>query len=63
MIAFRRITLLERIKRLSPSYRRKREEAMKEALRYLVKNPSEPCMVEGGLIPDGYGYKPPSYPF
>lgn len=64
MIAFERMGLLERIKRvLSPSYRRKRDAEMKEALRYLVENPGVPCMVDGEIIPDGYGYNPPRYPF
>lgn len=56
--SFERISLLERLKRLSPAYRRKKEQEAKEAIRWLVEHPEAPCFVNGVPVPDGYGPPP-----
>lgn len=48
-------TMLEKIKRLWPPYRRKREAETKTMIRWLVENPDEPCVISGHFIPHGYG--------
>lgn len=59
MIAFQPMSLTERVKRFfSPAYRRRRDAEMKEAIRELVKNPDAPCMIDGVIIPNGYGESP-----
>ena len=55
MIAFRRRTLLERLLRLIPAYRRKQDEETAAAIRGLCADPSLPCEIEGEYIPDGFG--------
>jgi hypothetical protein len=56
MIEFRPRTLRDRFWRLvSPTRRRRQDAALEEAIRKLVEDPSLPCMVEGRVIPDGYG--------
>lgn len=55
MIAFRQTTFIERIKRLWPAYRRRRDAEMREAIRLLVSDPALPCTVGSVLIPHGYG--------
>jgi hypothetical protein len=50
VIAFNRRTLLGSIMRLWPSYRHAQDEAMRDAIKHLVENPREPCMVDGKLI-------------
>ena len=55
MIAFNRMSFLERAKRfVSSEYRDKKERESKEAIRWLVKNPSAPCSIEGIVIDNGY---------
>lgn len=63
MISFQPMSITERIKRLWPPYRRRREAEMKEAILHLLRNPSEACMVGGTIIPHGYGYPDPCDPF
>ena len=41
-----------------PAYRRRRDAALREAIRELVQDPSLPCMIEGRVIPNGYGGNP-----
>lgn len=55
MITFKEMSLAERIKRLWPSYRRRRDAEMKEAIRYLVKHPEAPCVIGTTFIAHGYG--------
>lgn len=55
MIAFGPRTLTESIKRLWPPYRRRKDEEMREAISKLVRNPDLPCMVDGYLVPHGFG--------
>lgn len=55
MIAFRPMNLAERIKRLWPAYRHRRDEEMREAIKWLIQNPDAPCTIDGHLVKDGYG--------
>ncbi len=55
MIVFTQMGIMERIKRFWPAYRRRRDDEMKAAIRYLVRNPEVPCTVGGHFIPNGYG--------
>jgi hypothetical protein len=56
MIYLRQWTLLERLMRwLSPAYRARQDAATREAIRRLVDDPSEACMIGDRLIPNGYG--------
>lgn len=56
MVSFCRGSLLEQIKyRISPSYRAKVDAQTKEAIKFLIKYPDTPCVVDGYLIPHGYG--------
>jgi hypothetical protein len=55
MISFRKRTLKEQFLRLFPYYRKKQDDALREAIRALVKDPSLPCEIEGQFIPDGFG--------
>lgn len=54
MIVFRERTLLERVKRLWPPYRRRRDAAMLAALKQLCANPEMPCQIGPHHIPNGY---------
>lgn len=38
-----------------PARRRERERKTREYIRFLVMNPSEPCVIGGHYIPHGYG--------
>ena len=63
MIEFRPRTLRERFWRLvSPTRRRRQDAALEEAIRELVGDPSLPCMIEGRVIPNGYGTAPVMLP-
>lgn len=55
MVQFRPMSLLERLKRLSPKYRARKDGEMRAAIRFLVEHPSEPCVVGDTFIPDGFG--------
>ena len=55
MIEFRRRTLGERVMRLWPPYRRRQDEALRKAIEKLMGQPWRPCLVDGVLIPNGYG--------
>lgn len=58
MLAFRPMTLSERVKRaLSPSYRQRMEAETKAAIRELVAHPERPCVIGDELVPDGYGVR------
>jgi hypothetical protein len=46
---------LERLLRLWPPYRRRRDAELREAIERLVADPSLPCMVGDRYIPNGYG--------
>jgi hypothetical protein len=61
MITFKERTLLDSIKRLWPSIRRKQDAELKEAIRYLVKHPEAPCVIGSYFVANGYGHdiKPP----
>jgi ribosomal protein L37E len=55
MIELRERTLLESIRCLWPPYRRRQDAKLKEAIRRLVQNSDEPCIVGGELISNGHG--------
>jgi hypothetical protein len=55
MIAFHRASIWQRLVRLWPARRRQQDADMAAAIAYLVDNPDAPCVVEGQLIPHGYG--------
>lgn len=56
MISFSRRGIFESIKYwLLPSYRKRCDDALRERIKYLMDHPEEPCMVEGNLVPNGYG--------
>lgn len=55
MIRFKKMSLLERVKRLNPRYRKRREAELERVIRELVADPSLPCEIEGEVIPDGDG--------
>jgi hypothetical protein len=56
MIEFRPLTACERFSRLIwPPYRRRKEAAMEDAIRRLVDDPSLPCVIDGRVVPNGYG--------
>ena len=55
MIQLRERTLRQRLTRLWPPARRRQDAALEAAIRKLVDDPSLPCMVDGVLIPHGYG--------
>jgi hypothetical protein len=59
MIHLKSMTLRKRLLCLVwPAYRRRHDAALREAIRALVQDPSLPCMIEGRLIPNGYGANP-----
>ena len=56
MIEFQMMTSRSRLLRLVwPPYRRRQDEALREAIRVLVENPRLPCVIGGTLVPDGFG--------
>ena len=55
MFIFSRMTLWERVRRLSPTYRKRRDAEMYAAFQELCRNPDMPCMIGGAYIPNGYG--------
>lgn len=55
MFVFTEMSLLEKIKRLYPPYRRRRDEAMLAAIRQLVASPEMPCKIGDTYIRDGLG--------
>ena len=55
MIEFRPMSITEKIKRLWPPYRRRRDAEMKEAIRRLVQKPELPVVIDDHFIPNGYG--------
>ena len=56
MIEFRQRTLPKRVLYLLwPPYRHRADAALREAIERLVDDPSQPCVIGGRLIPDGYG--------
>lgn len=57
MMIFTRMSLWERFKRLvNSSYRNKQDAETKEALRYLVYHPEDPCIINGSVIVNGSGF-------
>lgn len=57
MIIFKHRTLWDNLKRISPAYRKKQDDELREVIRKLVENPDMPCMVGGGFIINGRGEK------
>lgn len=55
MIEFRRRSLWQRLLRLIPAFRRRQDAALREVIERLVDDPSLPCVIEGRLVPNGYG--------
>jgi hypothetical protein len=55
MIEFKRRSTVESLKMLWPPYRRAAEAEQKRVIRWLIEHPEAPCMVNGCLVPDGYG--------
>jgi len=55
MIIFKKRTLLESILNLWPPRKKREEKRTMEAIKYLIDNPAAPCVVNGYLIPHGYG--------
>ena len=55
MIAFERISFVERLMMLWPPYRKKKDQELEDAIRFLVENPMESCFIEGHYIPNGHG--------
>jgi hypothetical protein len=59
MIEFQRLSLWDRIAELLlPARRAERDRRTREAIRYLVMNPSAPCVIGGMLVADGFGGSP-----
>lgn len=50
-----RRTVIDRIKRWWPPYRIKQDEETLAAIKYLCEHPEAPCVMNGHLIPHGYG--------
>ena len=46
MIAFGKMTIKDRIFRLVPAYRRKQDEELLTAIKRLINNPDEACIVD-----------------
>ena len=55
MITFRKRTLWEKLLRLVPSYKRKQDKELEDAIKILMENPAMPCIIGDTIIPDGYG--------
>jgi hypothetical protein len=59
MIIFSRRSFIDRLLRVIPSYRRKQDEALRDAIKLLMDNPDMPCIIGGEIVPNGYGdYRP-----
>jgi len=59
MMVFKQRTLWGRLLRLIPSRRRRQDAALEAAITRLMNDPGLPCVVEGTLIPNGYGIHDP----
>jgi hypothetical protein len=57
MITFRKRTFVEKLLRLIPSYRRRMDRQLYEAIKFLVENPDAPCMIDSTIVPNGWGGK------
>ena len=55
MLVFERRTLWQELLRLVPLYRRRQDAQLERAIARLMADPGLPCVVEGELIPNGYG--------
>ena len=55
MISFQPITLIERIKRIYPPYRDRRDAEAKATIRHLIEHPGESCIIGNTVINNGYG--------
>lgn len=55
MIQLRQRTIWQRFGRLWPPELRRQDLALEIAIEALCDDPSLPCMVDGVLIPHGYG--------
>lgn len=55
MFVFTEMSLLEKIKRLYPPYRRRRDAEMREAIKQLVSSPEMPCKIGDTYIRNGLG--------
>jgi len=59
MIELRRLGLRDRLlEAVFPELRRIRVEQIDKAMRILMRDPGEPCVIDDMLIPDGYGTPP-----
>jgi len=59
MITFKRPNPYQMLLRLIPAYRRRQDAKLREAVAQLMADPSLPCVIEGKLIPNGYGSTAP----
>lgn len=55
MIAFQRRGWWATLLRLIPAQRRRQDARLEAAIWRLVADPSLPCLIEGRLVPHGYG--------
>jgi hypothetical protein len=63
MILFKEMSLWEKLLiALIPARKRKYLKDLREAIDYLMDHPKAPCAIEGTVIPNGFGAKPPSKP-
>lgn len=58
MISLQRRSLFDNVLRLFPSYRRRQDGALREAIRLLMENTSAPCVIGDVLISDDLGSAP-----
>lgn len=55
MITFERRSLWQSLLRLIPAERRRQDARLEQAIARLVADPTLPCVIEGRIIPDGFG--------
>jgi hypothetical protein len=59
MIHLRRLTLKDRLmEAIFPELRRIREDQIDKAIRVLMRDCEEPCVIDEWLLPDGLGSPP-----
>lgn len=51
---FKRMSFVDRLCRIWPTYRKKQDAEMRQAISYLIKHPEKPCLINGQFIPNGY---------
>ncbi len=57
MITFSQRTFWDCVLNMWPPYRKRRQEEIRDAIKYLVEHPETPCIVGNSYIPNGYGGK------